>query len=81
MYTSDECLSIRNFLQVVFFPTTILFDKHSSEVYIQQLGPLPKTAKRALYGNRAFCDPTAAILFDPPNLGSDYQSTLLAPNQ
>ena len=42
---------------------------------------LPKTAKRALYGNRAFCDPQAAILSDPPNLGSDYQSTLLAPNQ
>ena len=26
MYTSDECLSNRNFLQVVFSPTTILFD-------------------------------------------------------
>ena len=38
MYTSDESLSNRNFLQVVFSPTTLLFDKQSSEVYIQQLG-------------------------------------------
>ena len=28
-----------------------------------------------------FLRPPAAILFDPPNLGSHYQSTLLAPNQ
>ena len=38
MYASDECLSNRNILQVVFSLTRILFDKHSSEAYIQQLG-------------------------------------------
>ena len=41
----------------------------------------PKTAKRALYGNPAFCGHPAAILSGPPNLGSYYQSTLLALNQ
>ena len=41
----------------------------------------PRTAKRALYGNRAFCGHPVAILSDSPNLGSDYQSTLLALNQ
>ena len=40
MYASDECLPKRNILQVVFFPTTILFDNSAYFITSSRLRPL-----------------------------------------